>query len=257
MSNYDDRLKDYTDVKQRIALFLAQYPDGRLVTAKVKATSEPDGVPRVWVKAKAYRSADDTHPGVGWSWLVLPGSTPYTRGSEIENAETSAWGRAIGSLGIGIGAGIASKDEIAAKEIKANVEKGEDGSLIGIAEAGKQMTSDFLLRQTPEGPALGFRLVGEGSILVECRGPLATQLFSVREKVIGSRVQCWGKPRDVVVPPTGKKSGWTYVAIAAERVRVPDVGDLPRAVLLEPVVSGEPPEDVPLLPLDDILAVTS
>ena len=109
MGDYDDRLKDYTDVKRRIALFLAQDPDGRLVTAKVKATSEPDGVPRVWVKAKAYRSADDTRPGVGWSWLVLPGSTPYTRGSEIGNAETSAWGRAIGSLGIGIGAGIARR----------------------------------------------------------------------------------------------------------------------------------------------------
>src|SRR5689334_7084231 len=112
MSAASDRLAGYTEVKDRIPLFYQQYPDGRLVTAEVRATSEPDGVPRVWVQALAYRSPDDPHPGVGWSWMVLPGSTNFTRGSELENTETSAWGRAIGSLNIGISSGFASKDEI-------------------------------------------------------------------------------------------------------------------------------------------------
>ena len=61
-------LSDYVDVKERVRLFLAQYPDGRLVTAKVRVTREPDDTPRVWVKAAAYRTADDPHPAIGWSW---------------------------------------------------------------------------------------------------------------------------------------------------------------------------------------------
>ena len=90
-------LGDYIEVKDRIARFYELFAGGRLVTTEVRATSEPDGKPRVWVQAAAYRTADDPHPGIGWSWLELPGATPYTRGSELENAETSAWGRAIGS----------------------------------------------------------------------------------------------------------------------------------------------------------------
>ena len=109
MANYDDRLKDYVDVKERIRLFYAAHPDGRLVTGDVIGSNEPDGVPRIMVKAYAYRSPDDTLPGVGHSWLALPGTTPYTRGSEVENAETSAWGRAIAALGIGIDKSIASE----------------------------------------------------------------------------------------------------------------------------------------------------
>jgi hypothetical protein len=116
MSQYEDRLKDYIDVRQRIALFYAAHPEGRLVTGEVSLTREPDDVPRVMVQAFAYRSPDDGHPGVGHSWLVLPGTTPYTRGSEVENAETSAWGRAIAALGIGIDKSIASANEVANKE---------------------------------------------------------------------------------------------------------------------------------------------
>ena len=63
---------------------------------------DADGKVRVWGKALAYRTPDDPLPTVGHSYLEVPGATPYTRGSEIENVETSAWGRAIGALGIGI-----------------------------------------------------------------------------------------------------------------------------------------------------------
>jgi hypothetical protein len=104
-------LGDYVEVKDRIAMFYAAWPDGRLVTDRAEMWLEVDP-PRVVVKALAYRTADDPHPGVGWSWMQLPGSTSYTRGSELENTETSAWGRAIGSLGIGIGKSIASGDEV-------------------------------------------------------------------------------------------------------------------------------------------------
>lgn len=106
---------DYVDVKERIRLFYEKHPDGRLVTSSVHGSDEPDGTPRIWVEALAYRTPDDPLPGHGWSWMVLPGATSFTRGSEIENTETSAWGRAIGSLGIGISKSIASDDEIKGK----------------------------------------------------------------------------------------------------------------------------------------------
>jgi hypothetical protein len=116
MSQYEDRLKDYVDVKERIRLFYERFPDGRLVTGEVRTTEHPDGQARVWVQAMAYRTAEDELPAIGWSWMNLPGTTNFTRGSELENTETSAWGRAIGALGIGIDKSIASANEVANKE---------------------------------------------------------------------------------------------------------------------------------------------
>ena len=224
---FDDRLKDYIDVKERVRLFYEAHPDGRLVTSDVRASTEPDGVPRVWVEASAYRTADDPHPGRGWSWMILPGSTPYTRGSELENVETSAWGRAIGSLGIGIAAGIASSDEIRVKEqASEKFEHSDDGGLIGLVEIGDKPSSDFMLRQTPQGSALGFRLRARGGILVECRGPLADQLVGLREAVVGSRVTVWGALSERSFTPKGKPEV-TYQVLSAQRVRVPGLGDLP------------------------------
>jgi hypothetical protein len=231
---YDDRLASYVEVKDRIRLFYEAHPDGRLVTTDVRATSEPDGTPRVWVEASAYRSADDPLPGRGWSWMVLPGSTPYTKGSELENTETSAWGRAIGSLGIGIEKSIASANEVRSKggEVRADVDRGDDGSLIGTVEVGDKASSDFLLRQSPDGPILGFRLRGaRGGILVRTTGDLAEQLNVFRDAAIGSRVTCWGRIASESFTPRGKPgekpSEVTYQVLAADRVSVPEVGVLP------------------------------
>jgi hypothetical protein len=225
---FDNRLEGYVEVKDRIKLFYAAHPDGRLVTTDVRATSDPDGVPRVWVEAAAFRTADDPHPGRGWSWMVLPGSTPYTKGSELENTETSAWGRAIGALGIGIDKSIASANEIRAKSAPdPKLERGDDGGLVGMAEVGDKASSDFLRRQTPDGSALGFRLRGErGGILVETRGPLADQLHANRDKVVAHRVTVWGAIAEREFTPKGKPPV-RYQVLSAERVRVPEVGDLP------------------------------
>jgi hypothetical protein len=230
---FDERLGDYVEVKDRIALFYAKHPDGRLVTSAAGMTLDPDGVVRVWCSALAYRTPDDPHPGTGTSYLVVPGSTPYTRGSEVENAETSAWGRAIGCLGIGIDKGIASAQEVRTKAhaepAGPKVEKGEDGSLVGAVEVGDKRSSDFMLRQTPNGSALGFRLRGgRGGILVETRDGLAEQLNDHREAAIGAQAQVWGKVEDREFTPAGKPKV-TYQAMVATRVRLPGGLDLPEA----------------------------
>lgn len=132
-------LAGYTEVKVRIQKFYAAYPTGALVTTKVKliGVHELDDKPRVMVKAKAYRTPDDPHPGTGTSWMILPGKTPYTNGSEIENCETSAWGRAIAAVGIAIDQGIASAQEIRMKE-GGEIEPPSRSGAEALAEAARE-----------------------------------------------------------------------------------------------------------------------
>ena len=111
-------LEGYTTVQERLAEFYAKHPDGSI---QFEYMGVLDGSPlMMWGIAKAYRTADDTRPGVGTAAELIEGKTPYTRGSELQNLETSAWGRACASLNIGLSKGIASKQEVqAAKERQA------------------------------------------------------------------------------------------------------------------------------------------
>src|SRR5215469_15964920 len=96
-------LDDYVDVAQRIADFRQRHPDGRLRPLNPEQPFEVrkvDGVTKdgkeftatfIVYTAAAYRDADDPLPGIGVAWEVFPGRTPYTSGSELMNAETSAW----------------------------------------------------------------------------------------------------------------------------------------------------------------------
>ena len=102
-------LGDYIEVKDRIAAFRDLYPDGRLTSDIVPTGHEGF----VAVKAYAYRTPDDPMPGTGLAWEPVPGKTPYTKDSELQNAETSAWGRAlIGALIADASGGVASANEV-------------------------------------------------------------------------------------------------------------------------------------------------
>ncbi len=101
---------------------------------------------------------------------------------------------------------------------------------------------DYEVRQTPEGDALGFKLVeGRANVRVIAYGPLATALALVKEDVIGSRVTCYGvmsnekwtmnqgKPNEHDVP---------YTRLVLSRITTPTI-DLPA------------PEEAPTIPLFD------
>lgn len=107
--SYD--LSDYVDVKQRLTLFYKRYPEGSIQFQLIDVR-EIAGKTVVIGQALAYRTPDDPRPASGTAWELVPGSTPYTRGSELMNLETSCWGRAIGALGIGLGSSIATSNEI-------------------------------------------------------------------------------------------------------------------------------------------------
>jgi hypothetical protein len=142
--------------------------------------------------------------------------------------------------------GIAAEEDddgnrAAGNRIVPDVQRGDDGSLIGVVQVGDKVSSDFLLRQTPEGSALGFRLRGDrGGILVEARGDLAEALFANRDAVVGQRVTVWGSITERQFTPKGKPPV-SYQVLSAERVRVPDLGNLPADTTPNP---GEPPEPV-------------
>lgn len=106
MSSKPD-LSDYVEVSERIQHFRDAFPDGSLQAEIVSMTDT-----LVVVKAYAYRTADDPRPGTGLASEPIPGKTPYTRDSELMNAETSAWGRAIIAVGASDAKRVASANEV-------------------------------------------------------------------------------------------------------------------------------------------------
>ncbi|NBW21736.1 MAG: hypothetical protein EBR82_78640 [Caulobacteraceae bacterium] len=103
----------YQEVAERVHAFYATYPMGSIRTESVEFV-QVAGKDYVLVKAAVYRGPDDPHPGTGTAMDPIPGTTPFTKGSEVENAETSSWGRALASIGLG-GRKIATADEVAVK----------------------------------------------------------------------------------------------------------------------------------------------
>ena len=112
MSNNYKGPMDYIDVATRIADFRHQYPDGRLRQADIQFIEFAN---KHWVvyTAEAWRTADDPAPAQGTAWEPVPGPTNFTRDSELQNAETAAWGRAIvAAMASDTKEGIASREEV-------------------------------------------------------------------------------------------------------------------------------------------------
>jgi hypothetical protein len=108
----DKRLENYVDVPHRIKLFYEKYPEGSLAMDPQLTFQTVGDQVIVIGRAFAYRNANDEKPGIGTAQEYLPGKTNFTRGSEIQNLETSCWGRAIGALGIGIDKSVATREEV-------------------------------------------------------------------------------------------------------------------------------------------------
>lgn len=103
-------LGDYVDVNERLSWFFSKYPDGSLQSSVL--VGPESGSPFVVVKAYAKRTPDDMAPGHGIAYEPFPGTTPYTKGSELMNAETSAWGRALAAIGAPTKGHVASRNEV-------------------------------------------------------------------------------------------------------------------------------------------------
>lgn len=104
-------MDDYIDVAERLREFHEQFPDGTLQQVGLQFL---EFAGNCWVvySAAAYRHPDDPRPGIGTAWEPVPGRTNFTRDSEVQNAETAAWGRALVALGTTGTKRIASRQEV-------------------------------------------------------------------------------------------------------------------------------------------------
>lgn len=175
-------LGSYVEVKDRIRAFYAKYPEGRIQSEVIEGLSRIQGIDTVEVtktnadgrsttqtesiavgyiavKAYAYRTPDDPRPATGMSAMLMPGTTPYTRGSELENAETSAWGRALANLDILNDHSIASRDEVSkargGDDVDAEIAAAEAFAAAQAAAAPKAQNGSPVTAETATTPAAG------------------------------------------------------------------------------------------------------
>jgi hypothetical protein len=112
--SYD--ISDYVDVKTRIELLYKKYENASI---QFEFKGVMDGNPDfIWGVAYVYRNPTDPRPATGTCSELAQGKTAFTRGSELANLETSAIGRAIGALGIGLGKSMATKQEVSAAQAR-------------------------------------------------------------------------------------------------------------------------------------------
>ena len=98
--------KDYVVVNERVKYFRNKYPNFSL-TSEITHLNENGVVVRASIKN---RDGFELATGIAHE---TKGSSFINKTSFIENCETSAWGRALGNLGIGIDDSIATGDEVA------------------------------------------------------------------------------------------------------------------------------------------------
>jgi hypothetical protein len=104
-----DRFEDYVPVAERLEKFYERYPDGRVTTSIVEHNLESGFV---LMRAEVYRSPDDAAPAATGHAFEVRGESYVNKTSYVENAETSAVGRALAMLGFEVKRGIASREEL-------------------------------------------------------------------------------------------------------------------------------------------------
>lgn len=211
---------EYNTVAERIEAFIAKYPDGCLQSEVIELSDN-----RVVMRGLAYRSADDPRPGIGTSAMPIPATNSMLRNSEIETAETSAWGRAIAALGFEVKKGVASRDEVDNKKVdeperqvgKETLELLGRIQKSGVAMAGGAAAFKGEWRETPEGHVVGFKLklTGEDRDIpqVLVTGAIGEALFVGSPAILGEQITVKGHLYNV------KQQGRTayYRLIVGER----------------------------------------
>lgn len=123
----DIKGKQYVLVSDRVIYFNEKYPNGSIITELVSQPEDPVVVMKATVIPDQTHIEGKTYKRIftGWSQAKW-GDGFINRTSALENCETSAVGRALAMMGIGVIDSIASVDEIN----KANTSKPVDASLM-------------------------------------------------------------------------------------------------------------------------------
>lgn len=114
--------KAYIPVHERIKEFYSKYPFGRIIPEILSTIQELKKGDTIIMRAICYRYPGDPSPGIGHSQIIH--GEDFFKTSALEIVETSAVGRALGMMGIGIQGVMASADEVTkSKEQAAAQEK--------------------------------------------------------------------------------------------------------------------------------------
>lgn len=113
-------LNDYVTVAERVVQFYAKYPEGSISSTPPEVRIIGDRA-FIEVTSTVYRTPNDPSPARASAWEPFPGKTPFTRDSEMMNAETSAIGRALAALGIAVSKSLASRNEVQNRTVEREV----------------------------------------------------------------------------------------------------------------------------------------
>ena len=108
-------LDNYVDVATRLKMALEKWPNLRVSERGHEIATFGDSTVLI-CSVCVWRDETDEHPVIASASEPLPGRTPYTRNSELMVGMTSALGRALGYMGIGINSSIASRNEVEARQ---------------------------------------------------------------------------------------------------------------------------------------------
>ena len=164
-------LEGYVDVAQRIRQLRAKHPDAVLRPADPAnpfRIVDIGGREFIVYTAACYRSPDDPMPAIACAAEPVMGATNFTRNSELMNAETSAWGRAIMAALAVDEPHIASADEV--RNRRADVSP-DHPSVPRAKAAPKAAPSDSIETLTPQEIAEAF-----GAQVVETPQPQREQV---------------------------------------------------------------------------------
>lgn len=143
MKSVDIKGKDYVMVNERIKYFRENYKDWSLETEIIELTEE-----RAVFKAII---KDDKCRIIATGLAYENQSSGFiNKTSYIENCETSAWGRALGNMAIGIDASMASADEVSnaigqQEILKKPINKSQLDTLKSLIEKQDRVTQDDIL----------------------------------------------------------------------------------------------------------------
>ena len=107
LKTIDIKGKEYVLVNERIKAFWELHPCGRIIT---ELKEWIDGF--CIIRAEVYLNKEDERPAATGLAYERESSSFINKTSYIENCETSAVGRALGILGIGIDTSVASAEEL-------------------------------------------------------------------------------------------------------------------------------------------------
>lgn len=175
---------DYNEVATRIVEARKKHPEGILQPldpANPYKIEEIGDKTFIVYAAAFYRTPDDPRPGIGIAWEPFPGLTSFTRNSELMNAETSAWGRAlVAAFAADTKRGIATSLDVRTREAERRPGPPDQQGWPEVKDPGEQLVTKALrTRLAAQFATLG--LAGRDEGLMAIGALIGVQVSATKE----------------------------------------------------------------------------